>query len=53
MSLRLTETLAILPEARERLMSKQRDVVQTLERDGYDTLDAIENLELLEGMQAE
>ena len=59
MSLRLTETLALLPEARrfvaegERLMSEQRDVVQTLERDGYDTLDAIEHLELLEGMQAE
>jgi hypothetical protein len=59
MSLRLTETLALLPEARrfvaegERLMSEQRAMVQILERDGYDTLDAIEHLELLEGMQAE
>jgi hypothetical protein len=59
MSLRLTETLALLPEARrfvaegERLMSKQRDVIQVLESDGYDTLAAIEHLELLEGMQAE
>ena len=59
MSLRLTETLALLPEARrfvaegERLMSEQRAVVQILEREGYDTLDAIEHLELLEEMQAE
>ena len=59
MGLRLTETLALLPEARrfvaegERLVSEQLAVVQMLERDGYDTLDAIEHLELLEGMQAE
>jgi Txe/YoeB family toxin of Txe-Axe toxin-antitoxin module len=59
MTLGLTETLALLAEARrfvaegERLVSKQRDVVQILERDGYDTLDAIEHLELLEEMQAE
>ena len=59
MSLRLTEVLALLPEARrfvaegERLVSEQRAVVQILEREGYDTLDAIEHLELLEGMQAE
>ena len=59
MGLRLTETLALLPEARrfvaegERLVAEQLAVVQILERDGYDTLDAIEHLELLEGMQAE
>jgi hypothetical protein len=59
MSLRLIETLALLPEARrfvaegERLLSVQLAVIQILERDGYDTLDAIEHLELLEGMQAE
>jgi hypothetical protein len=55
----LTETLALLPEARrfvtegERLIIEQHAVVRILERDGYDTLDAIEHLELLEGMQAE
>jgi hypothetical protein len=55
----LTETLGLLPEARqfvtegERLVSKQRAVVQSLERDGYDTLDAVLHLELLEGMQME
>jgi hypothetical protein len=43
----LTETLGLLPEARqfvtegERLVSKQRAVVQSLERGGYDTLDAV------------
>jgi hypothetical protein len=59
MSMRLTETLGLLPEARRfvvegaRLVIEQRAVVQYLERGGYDTLDALEHLELLEGMQAE
>jgi hypothetical protein len=59
MSFRLTEVLVLLPEARrfvaegERLVSEQRAVIQVLEREGYDTLDAIEHLELLEGMQVE
>ena len=59
MNQRLTDTLALLPEARRfvdegnRLVCEQRAVVQDLEQCGYDTLDAIEHLELLEGMQEE
>jgi hypothetical protein len=59
MSMRLTETLGLLPEARRfviegaRLVMEQRAVVQNLEREGYDTRDALLHLELLEGMQAE
>jgi hypothetical protein len=32
---------------------EQRAVVQNLEREGYDTREALLHLELLEGMQAE
>ena len=59
MGMRLIETLGLLPEARRfvtegaRLVSEQRAVVRALEQKGYDTLDAIDYLELLEGMQAE
>jgi hypothetical protein len=59
MSRRLTETLGLLPEARRfviegaQLVIEQRAVVQRLEREGYDALDALLHLELLEGMQAE
>jgi hypothetical protein len=54
----LTET-RLLPDARRyviegaQLVLEQRAVVQKLERDGCDTLDALLQLELLEGMQAE
>ena len=59
MSMRLTKTLGMLPEARRfvvegaRLVNLQRSVVVALDRRGYDSLDAVEHLELLEGMQAE
>ena len=59
MRMGLTETLGMLPEARRfvvegaRLVMQQRAVVQNLELDGYETLDALRHLELLEGMQAE
>jgi hypothetical protein len=57
--MRLTETLGLLSEARRfviegaRLVIEQRAIVQHLERNGYDTLEAFAHLELLEGMQAE
>jgi hypothetical protein len=59
MNMRLTETLGMLPEARRfviegaRLVRQQRALVVALDRRGYDTLDAVDHLELLEGMQAE
>jgi hypothetical protein len=49
----------MLPDARRfvsegaRLVRQQRAVVVALDRGGYDILDAVEHLELLEGMQAE
>jgi hypothetical protein len=59
MSLRLTETLRLLSEARrivtdgERCMSEQREIVDGLEGEGFDALDGILHLEILEGMQEE
>jgi len=59
MSKRLTQVLGMLPEARRfvvegaQLVREQCAVVVALERGGHDILDAVEHLELLEGMQAE
>ena len=59
MSLRLTETLGLLSQARQFVidgegnLSKQRAVVDRLERVGVDTSDAMDYLETLEEMQAE
>jgi len=59
MSLRLTETLGLLSRARQFVidgegnLSKQRAVVDRLERVGVDTSDAMDYLETLEEMQAE
>jgi hypothetical protein len=55
----LTETLGLLSHARRRVadgnkcLVAQRMIVEDLERDGYDTLDAILFLEYLEEAQAE
>jgi hypothetical protein len=55
----LTETLGLLRVARRRVadgnkcLVAQRMIVEDLERDGYDTLDAIIFLEYLEEAQAE
>ena len=59
MSMRLTETLALLSRARafvnegERYVAEQKAFVKSLERRGRDTSSALEYLEALEGMQAE
>jgi hypothetical protein len=59
MSMRLTETLALLSRARafvtegERYVTEQKAFVKSLERRGRDTSSALEYLEALEGMQAE
>jgi hypothetical protein len=55
----LTETLGLLRTARQRVadgnkcLVAQRMIIEDLERDGYDTLDAIFFLEYLEEVQAE
>jgi hypothetical protein len=54
----LTETLGLLSTAREivadgeKCMFEQMAIVDSLEREGYDTSDAIDYLETLEEMQA-
>ena len=59
MSMLLTETLGLLSSAREivaegeKYLFEQMAIIEGLEREGYDSTDAIDNLETLEGMQAE
>jgi hypothetical protein len=59
MGMLLTETLGLLASAREivaegeRYLFEQMAIIEGLEREGYDSTDAIDNLETLEGMQAE
>jgi hypothetical protein len=58
MGMLLTETLGLLSTAREivtegeKYMFEQIAIVDGLEREGYDTTDAIDYLETLEAMQA-